>query len=407
MEKKSMGITIRLSIMMFMQYLLLAVWWVPLAAYLTNMGVSGNEKALILSAMAIGCFVSPIIGMIADRFFSSEKVMVFINLGTALLLFLAAGTDNPTHLFWFLLIAMFLYMPTWSLTSSIAMTHSTLDMFPKIRVFGSIGWVASAIFSIVAVRFFHVDFDGTNLPFYSGVGITLVAALLNLTLPKTTPPAKGQKVSIREALGLGSISLMKDRNYSMFIILSFLFMIPFAVYFSYGSEFLMDKGFKYITVTMNWGQLVEIFVMLTIPFIIKKLGLHKLMLIAIFALLIRYVAFYFGGTRDMSGLYYIGILLHGLIFAYYFVGGQIYIDKRAPAELRAQSQGFFFLITMGLGLLVGNFFFGWLIKNSMQTVDGTAVYNWDQVWTITSAITLFVLLVFWFFFKVDESKDKK
>jgi len=407
MEKKSMGITIRLSIMMFMQYLLLAVWWVPLAAYLTNMGVSGNEKALILSAMAIGCLVSPIIGMIADRFFPSEKVMVLINLGTALLLFLAARTDNPTNLFWFLLFAMFLHMPTWSLTSSIAMTHSTLEMFPKIRVFGSIGWVSSAVFSIVAVRFFNVDFDGTNLPFYSAVGITLVAALLNLTLPKTPPPAKGQKLSVKEALGLGSISLMKDRNYSIFIILSFLYMIPFAVYFSYGSEFLMDKGFKYITATMNWGQVVEILVMLTIPFIISKFGLHKLMLIAIFALLIRYVAFYFGGTRDMSGLYYIGILLHGLIFAYYFVGGQIYIDKRAPVELRAQSQGFFFLITMGLGLLVGNFFYGWLIKNSMQIVNGQEVYNWSKVWTISSAITLFVLVLFWFFFKVEESKNKK
>lgn len=407
MEQKSSGIVLRLNIMMFMQYLLLAVWWVPLAAYLTNMGIDGNQKALILSSMAIGCCISPVIGMIADRFFASEKVMAVINFITAFLLLLAAGTDNPGSLFWFLLLAMLLHMPTWGLTSSIAMTHGSLEKFPAIRVFGSIGWVASGLFSIIAIRFFNVDFDGTNLPFYSGACVSLVAAILNLTLPKTPPPAKGKKLSVKEALGLGSITLMKDRNYRMFIILSFLFMIPFGIYFSYGSEFLLDKGFKYITATMNWGQVVEIFVMLTITYIISRFGLHKLMLMAIFALLLRYVAFYLGGTLDQNGLYFVGILLHGVILAYYIVGGQIYIDKNAPPELRAQSQGFFFFVTWGLGLLAGNFFNGWLIRQSMLVVNQQPVYNWNQIWAVTTMITLVILVVFWFFFKVKDTQYKK
>jgi nucleoside transporter len=404
MKKNSSGIVVSLSIMMFLQYLLLAVWLVPLAAYLTKMGISGNQKALILSSLAIGCCISPVIGMIADRFFASEKVLALINLFTAILLFLAAGTTNHVLLFWVLLFAMLLHMPTWGLTSSIAMTHSSLEKFPRIRVFGSIGWFASGIFSIVAVQLLKVDFDGSNLPFYVGAGVSLVAAIQNLTLPKTPPPAKGKKLSVKDALGLGSLALMKDKNYAMFIILSFLFMIPFGVYQSYFSVFLMDKGFKYITATMNWGQLVEIFVMLSIPYIISKFGLHKLLIIAIFALLIRYIAFFLEGTFDQSWLIYIGILLHGVIFAYYFVGGQIYIDKNTPAELRSQSQGFFFLITWGVGLLAGNFINGWIIERSKADA---VTADWNQVWIITTVITLVVLLAFTFLFKVKEAPQKK
>jgi nucleoside transporter len=391
--------------MMFLQYLLLAVWWVPLAAYLTNIGVEGSQKALILSSMALGSMISPIIGMLADRYFSSEKVMTVINLVSAFLLFLAAKADSPLALFWVLLVAMLLQMPTWSLSSSIAMTHAPSDKFARIRVFGSLGWVASGFFSIIAVKFFNLEFDGTNLPFYSGFVVSIVAAIVNLTLPKTPPPAKGKKVSIKEALGLGSIGMMKDRNFSIFVVLSFLFMIPFAIYFSYCSEFLLDKGFKYITFTMNLGQVVEMALLLTIPFLINKTGLRNVLLFGLVALLIRYIAFYFGGTQDQSWMYFIGILLHGAIFGYFFVGGQIYINNMAPQHLRAQTQGFYFLITMGAGMLIGNFFNGWLIKATMDISETGSQYNWDKVWAITTLLSFIVLTAFILFFRIKEKKN--
>ena len=175
MENMAMplGVRIRLSLMMFLQFMMFAVWWVPLAAYLGKMGVDGTQRAMILSSMAIGCLVSPVIGMIADRHFNSEKVLFVVNLLCAGFLFFAARTECPTTLFWILLAAMFCYMPTWGLTSSIAMANSPADQFPQIRVFGSIGWVASGVFSLVAVKLMGVkEFDVTALPLYFGAAIS-------------------------------------------------------------------------------------------------------------------------------------------------------------------------------------------------------------------------------------------
>ena len=176
--------------MMFFQYMMYAVWWVPLAAYLTNLDVPGTQKSLILSSMAIGCMASPVIGMIADRYFAGQKVLFVLNILNSVLLFFAASTSNPDLLFILLLFTMLFYMPTWGLTSAIAMAHSPSEEFPKIRVFGSIGHVASGVFSLVAVHLLHLNFDGTNLPFYCGAGVGVIAALVNLTLPDTPPAAR-------------------------------------------------------------------------------------------------------------------------------------------------------------------------------------------------------------------------
>jgi len=252
---------------MFLQYMMLAVWSVPLAAYLTNMGVEGIYKATILSSMALGCMIAPIICMIADRHFASQKVLTVLNFGCAVLFFLAARQTQPVTLFVILLLAMFCYMPTWSLTNAIAMTHAPSEKFPQIRVFGSIGWVASGVFSFVAgwKMFGETKIDGTSVPLLCGAGTALVAALLNLTLPDTPPPAKGKEASIVDALGLRAMTLLKDFNFALFVLVSLFVMIPFTMYWSYGSQFLQDMGFNKITITMNWGQFVEMFVMLLVP----------------------------------------------------------------------------------------------------------------------------------------------
>lgn len=391
--------SVRLSLMMFFQYMMFAVWWVPLAAYLTNIGIDGVQKSLVLSSMAIGCMVSPMIGMVADRFFDGQKVLAALNLFTAGFLLLAGITSNPNLLFVFLMIAMLCYMPTWSLTSSIAMAHSRSDQFSRIRVFGSVGWVVSGVFSLIVVNLFKIKFDGTNIPFFFAAAIALVAVLFNLFLPSTPPLGIGKKPSVIDALGLRSVKLMKDRNFAVFIILSFLSMIPFSMYWSYCSEFLLDRNFQYISITMNIGQLAEMVFLLTVPFSIRKAGLRYTMIFGLVALLIRYVAFYAGSAMDMTVLYFIGILVHGLIFGYFYLGGQIYIDQKAPVELKAQAQGFIFFVTFGLGLLVGNFISGQIIDHYSDAVNTVRTYDWNHIWEITSAMSLVLLLAFIVLFK--------
>ncbi len=388
----------KLSLMMFLQYMMYAVWWVPLAAYLTNLEVSSTEKALILSSMAIGCLVSPVIGMLADCFFASQKILAGLNIINAVMLFWAGTTNNSDILFVCLLIAMLAYMPSWSLTSSIAMAHLPSEQFPKVRVFGSIGWVASGLFSIIFIKFLNIDFDGTHIPFYCGAGVSLFAAITNLTLPNTPPLAKGKKVSVIEAFGLGTIRLMKDWNFAMFIIFSFLSLIPFAMYYSYFSEFLLNINTKYISVTMNWGVLFEMGFLLLLPLFIKKFDLRKTMIVGLVALSIRYLSFYAGGLTTQPWMYFVGILIHGLIFGFFFVGGQMYIDQKAPKQMKSQAQGFIFLVTFGLGLIVGNF----ISAKIIDYYKNEAGYNWDAIWGITSMISVGLLLSFILFFKEEK-----
>ena len=388
----------KLSLMMLLQYMMYAVWWVPLAAYLTNLEVGSTQKALILSSMAIGCMASPLVGMLADRFWPAQNVLSGLNFIHAAMLLWAGATQNPDILFVCLLLGMLAYMPSWSLTSAIAMAHLPSEDFPRVRVFGSIGWVASGIFSVIFIRFLNLDFDGTHIPFYVGAGVSFVAAVTNLSLPNTPPLAKGEKATLIDAFGLGSLQLMKDRNFALFILFSFLSMIPFAMYYSYFSEFLLNINTKYISVTINWGVLAEMGFLLLVPLAIRKFGLRKTMILGLVALTIRYLSFYAGGVVTQPWMYYIGILIHGLIFGFFYVGGQIYIDKKAPRQLKSQAQGFIFLVTFGLGLLAGNF----LCAKLIDFYKSDAGYDWGAIWGITTLMSLLLLIGFMVFFKKEK-----
>ncbi len=393
MEKMSMSVRIKLSVMMFLQFMLFAVWWNQLAAYLGNVGIGSKFVPLIMSTMAFGCLASPIIGMIADRHFASQKVLAALNIATAILLFISSTQTNSMIFFIVLLVAMLCYMPTWGLTSAIAMSNSPAEKFPQIRVFGSIGWVASGLVSFAAIKFFGNKIDGTKIPLICGAVLALIAAAVNFTLPNTPPPAKGQKASIIDALGLRSVSLLKDTNFAIFIVISTLVMIPFTIYWSYCSVFLQDMGFgDYITITMNWGQAAEIFLMLLIPLALARMGIKWALVAGLVALVVRYVSFWCGGVYGMDSLYFFAILVHGIIFGFFFVGGQIYVDKKAPPEIRAQAQGFMFLITFGIGMVAGNFFNASLIEKN-STVTEPVAENYvmpdtvnDNMLTIDNAV---------------------
>ena len=399
MDKATTSIRIRLSVMMFLQYMMFAVWWMPLAAYLSNMEIEGAYKAWILSVMPLGCLVAPLFCMVADRHFASQKVLTILNFGCAVLFFIGARQTSPAEIFIILLLAMFCYMPTWSLTNAIAMSNFPSDKFPQIRVFGSIGWVASAVFSLIAATslFGGKILDGTAIPLYCGAGTALLAAILNLTLPNTPPPAKGKEASIVDALGLRAMTLLKDRNFALFIIISMLVMIPFTLYFSLGSQFFESQGFKQITATMNLGQFVEIFLMLLIPFALARFGVKWTMVMGLGALVIRYVALWGGIAAGQTFLYYIAILVHGIIFGFFFVGGQVYVDKKAPPELRAQAQGLIVLACYGVGMLIGTFINVELIER--YTTDG--VCYWNPVFVIIAIVSAVLLVALIAFFRND------
>jgi len=393
MAKMPMNVRIRLSMMMFLQYMLIAVWFVQLTAYVKKLGMGGLEMALIGSSMALGCLASPLIGMIADRNFSSERVLAFLNLATGALLLASTQVTESFLLFLLLLAAMLCYMPTWGLTSSIAMTHSPSEKFPQIRVFGSIGWVAAGLFSLAAGFLWDVKIDGTAIPLYCGAAVAGASGLFAFVLPHTPPPAKGQKTSVIDVMGLRSLVLMKDGYFAFLVIGYLIATIPFSAHWTYGAAFLQAKQFEYVTVTMNWGQFVEMFVMLLVPIAIARFGLKGTMAIGLLALLARYAAYSLGNAYDQSPLYFAAILVHGIIFAFYYVGAQIYVDRKAPKEMKAQGQGLLFLI-YGVGLLLGNFINGWLIETGTVGEAGEKIINFQPMWIVSTAISGVLLLLF-------------
>jgi nucleoside transporter len=388
--------------MMFLQYMMFAVWFVPLSAYLKNMKIVGAYNPWIMSVMPLGCMVAPLICMVADRHFASQKILTVLNFGCAVLFFIGARQTSPPLIFVILLLGTFCYMPTWSLTNAIAMTNSPSEKFPQIRVFGSIGWVAAAVFSLIASTslFGGKVIDGTAIPLYCGAGTALLAAILNLTLPNTPPPAKGKEASIVDALGLRALTLLKDRNFALFIVISMLVMIPFTLYFTYGSAFFLSQGYKKITAMMSLGQLSEILIMLLVPISLARFGAKWTMVMGLAALAVRYIALWGGVAADQTFLYYIAILVHGIIFGFFFVGGQMYVDKKAPPEIRAQAQGLIVLACYGVGMLISTFFNAKLIER--YTTDGLC--NWKPVFVIITIVSAALLVALCALFRDDVKK---
>ena len=369
--KQGIGTKVQLCTMMFMQYMLSAVWWVPLAAYLSHtLKLEVYQVSLVLSAMAIGAMASSFIGAIADRYFAAEKILAVLNILTGAFLLLAAQQTSFVPLMACVVLAMLCHMPTQSLTSTIAMSHTPSEQFPRIRMFGSVGWVASGIFSVIALHVMHLSaFDDTNLPMYCGAAVCFMAALLNLRLPHTPPSVdKSAGISVMDITGFSAFSLMKDKNYRVFMILTFLAIIPFNLYHVYGSMILADEHVQNITVTLNLGQLAEMFFLVITTSILIKSGIKNT-----------------------------------LIFGLFFVGGQVYTDNVAPKEMKAQAQGLLFFLVWGIGFLIGTLWNGWLI-GLFRDEDKC---DWPVVFAISTLFSFVLLILFVFLFKPVALKTNK
>ncbi len=407
----STGTRFKLSAMMFLQFIMFAVFWAALAPYVTNQGEAwASWKPWILSTMALGSLASPLMGMFADRYFNGEKVLAFSNLICAGMLFMTARATSGLEVFVYLLIALLFYMPTWGLTAAIAMANSPAEQFPQIRVFGTIGWVSSVLFGFVAMQVFAVKIDGTNIPFYCGAGAAVVAAVVALLCPATPPKGKGQPFSVSDALGLRALSMLKDKNFAVFIFVTLVAMIPFNIHFAFLGDFLSSKGFQQVTAVTYIGQAAEVFCMLLVTWAMRKFGVKWSIVAGLAALTIRYAAYYFA-AGDMTSLVYIGILIHGVIFGFFIVGGQVYVGKTASADMQGQAQGFYALMAFGIGSFIGTFVNDALIKfytkpevlqNGSTVLNG----NWGMVWLVTLVCALVCLIVMTLFFnpKREESK---
>ncbi|MCY3019453.1 MAG: MFS transporter [Planctomycetota bacterium] len=364
------NVRFRLSVMMFLQYAFNGIWIIPLFNYLTKtVGYSDGEAAGMFSTTALGFIIAPFfVGMIADRFFSAEKILGVLNILAAVFLYMASemaasadGKPQPGVMFWILLAHFLCYSPTWALTNTIALNQMSDPgkQFPSIRVMGTFGWIAVStmcLFSDQITTAFGVSqkFEYTKVPMFIGSGIGLAAGLFSFFLPNTPPKSIGHTPTFGDIIGVKALSLFKDRNFLVFALTTFLILLPNMFYWGFCNMYLNETGMANVQFKQSIGQMAEVVFLYLMPLFFIRYGVKTMLAIGFLAWLARFFCFAFGyQTASLAFLLYTGLALHGICWDFFFVTGQLYTDKKAPKEVQASAQGLLSLITFGLGWFIG------------------------------------------------------
>ncbi len=392
------SVRVKLSVMMFLQYFVWGSWYVTMATYLgETVRFNAEQIGGAYSATAIAAMISPFfVGMFADRFFATERLLAVLHVVGGLLLFYVS-TLTTFGTFYPVLIAYTLcYMPTLALTNSLSF-HQMKDPgkeFPGVRVLGTIGWIAAGL----VIGFLALE--RSPAMFQIAGAASIVLGLYSLVLPHTPPAKLGHAVRARDVLGLDALALMKERSFAIFVLGSFLICIPLQFYYGFTNLFLNQLDVENAAGKMTMGQMSEIFFMLVMPWFFVRLGVKWMLIVGMFAWAARYLLFAWGDNGALVWMLYLGILLHGICYDFFFVTGQIYVDKRAPGDLRAAAQGFIAFVTLGAGMFIGAWLSGLIVAQRATGTrpDGTLLYDWASIWLVPAGMAGVVLVLFALFF---------
>lgn len=388
--------------MMFLQYFIWGAWFVPLGTYLGGaLEFSGEEIGLAVGTTAVAAMVSPFfVGMVADRFFATERILAACHIAGGAVLAIAALQTSFLTFYLALLVYALCYMPTLALTNSLSFRQMSDpgQEFPAVRVLGTIGWIAAGLL----VGFLRLE--ATAVPMQIAAAASIVLGLFCFTLPHT-PPSQNRTTStttLRDVLGLDALQLLKERSFTIFVTGSFLVCVPLQFYYAFANPFLNEIGMENAAGKMTLGQMSEIGFMLLMPWLLARLGVKKLLLIGMLAWAVRYLLFAYGDAGPGVWMLYGGILLHGICYDFFFVTGQIYVDRKAPDDLRAAAQGFIAFVTLGVGGFIGTWLSGRIV-DYYAIAGGTVTHQWNEIWMVPAAGAGLVLILFAVFFVHRET----
>ena len=386
---------LKLATLMFLQYFIWGAWSVTMGTWLgQTLGFSGQEIGLAFGTTAVAAMVSPFfVGLVADQYLATQRILAALHLVGGGILFLASNQISFGRFYVVLLAYALCYMPTLALSNSLSFRQMKDPgaEFPGIRVLGTIGWIVAGL--VIGT----MGLEATATPMRIAAGASLALGLFCLALPHT-PPQATRRASAGAILGLDALKLMRDRTFAVFVIGSFLVCIPLQFYYAFANPFLNEINVSNAAGKMTLGQMSEVFFMILMPFFFKRLGVKKMLLVGMAAWTARYVLFAYGASDTVVWMLYGGILLHGICYDFFFVTGQIYVDRAAPPDLRASAQGFIAFVTLGAGMFIGSWASGRVV-DAFATPGGHA---WNQIWLVPAAGAAAVLLLFALLFQGEK-----
>ena len=396
-------IKIQLSFMMFLEFFIWGGWFVTMGTFLSqSFKASGSQLAQAYETQSIGAIIAPfVIGLIADRYFSAQKILGFLHILGAVVLCLVGTSNDFISFYPFVLIYMILFMPTLALVNSVAFRQmkDPSKEFPPIRVFGTVGWI------VAGLTIGYLGWESQKLlsyTFYLTACASAILGVFSFTLPDTPPKAEKGDYSISKVLGLDALSLLKDTKYLIFFMSSILICIPLAFYYQHTNQFLNELGMQKAAAVMTLGQISEALFILLLPIFLKRYGIKISLIVGMLAWVVRYVLFAYGDIGENAWMLIFGVILHGICYDFFFVSGQIYTDYKAGDKFKSSAQGLITLATYGLGMLVGFRLAGYITDQFIISSG----HNWTQIWIIPSGFALFVLLFFILTFKNEKIKLK-
>jgi nucleoside transporter len=392
------SIRVRLGLMMFLQYFIWGAWYVTLGTWLARtLGFSGQQIGVAAGTTAIGAIVSPFLaGILADKSFATQKLLGMLHLAGGVLLLVAAQQRTFPLFYGVILVYSLCYMPTLSLTNSLAMRQMQDPQreFGPIRVLGSAGWIVAGLI----VGGFGVE--ATSMPMSLAGVSSLLMGVYCFTLPDTPPLARAPRGQARGLLSKEALHFLGARSMAVFVVASFLICIPLQFYYAFTNLFLNEIGIVNAAGKMTGGQMSELLFMMLLPWFFRRLGVKYMLVVAMLAWVVRYLLFALGAAGPVMWMLWGGILLHGVCYDFFFVTGQIYVDRQAPVQLRAAAQGLITLITYGVGMLVGSWLSGRVVDMYARAVAGGNIgHDWRSIWFYAAGCAGVVLVAFLASFK--------
>jgi NHS family xanthosine MFS transporter len=403
-----MTIKQRLVLMNFLQFFIWGSWLLTIGAYwFQTKQWSGTEFGAIFSTMGIASLFMPAIaGIIADRWINAERLYGGFHIMGGIILFMVPLVDNPSMMFWVMLVNMMFYMPTISLSITVAYNAikdkglDIITVYPPIRVWGTIGFIVALW--IVSLS----GFETSSAQFYVASAASIFLGVYSFTLPKCPPLAKGHKKTFINALGLNAFALFKTPKMAIFFIFALLLGASLQLTNAYGDTFLHDFAkipefkdliaVKYPAIIMSISQISETLFILTIPFFLKKFGIKKVMLISMVAWVLRFGLFAYGDPGTGLWMIILSCIIYGMAFDFFNISGSLFVETQSDPTIRASAQGLFMMMANGVGAFLGSLISGIVIDSFFKTGED---FNWHGIWIAFAAYSLVVAVLFSILFK--------